>query len=54
VQSRISTVATPAVPSSAQPKALAEEKSVAAKNEAAPITSEEETSSDSSSGNASE
>ena len=53
VQSRVPPVATPAIPSSAQPQALVlEEKSVAAEDEAIPVTSEEEISSDSSSGDA--
>ena len=52
-QSRVPPVATPAIPSSSQPQALIlEGKSVAAKDEAILVTSEEEITSDSSSGDA--
>jgi len=47
-------MATPAVPSSAQPQALVVEKSVAAEDEDIPVTSEDEITSDSSSGDASD
>ena len=50
VQSRVPRVATPAIHSSAQPEAIVPEgKSVAVEDEAVPVTSEEEISSDSSS-----
>ena len=55
VQTRVSPMATPAIRSSAQPEAqVPEGKSVAVEDDAVPVTSEEEISSDSSSGDASD
>ena len=55
VQSHVSHVATPAIRLSAQPEAqVPEGKSVAVEDDAVPVTSEEEISSDNSSGNASD
>ena len=54
VQDRISTVAAPDIPSSSRSALILEDKSVAAEEEAVPVTSEEETSTDTSSGEASD
>ena len=54
VQARISPVAAPDIPSSSRPALILEDKSVAAEEEAVPVTSEEETSTDTSSGEASD